>query len=171
MEPLKVQKKVMPQQHYFLQFLLNLTKVMLLRHDFFLDFQCICCYKVLYLYLMVWGVTDWAFSVWTSNCTYTVDICHFPPFLAQLSPPTNPLQPSGPVIRLNFKDFQDTSTWYVFKGLQDLGMFSKILGIISKVSKTLGISDLTLLRAPVFLLSKSPRDFEIKFFLGGVRAL
>ena len=53
------------------------------------------------------------------------------------------------------------------------GMFSKILqlGIISKVSKTLGMSDLTLLRAPVFLLSKSPREFEIKFFLGGVRAL
>ena len=79
----------MPQQHYFWQFLLNLTKVILLRHDFFLDFQCVCCYKVtvLYVYSVVWGVTDWAFPVWGSNCTNSVDLCHFSCFLAQLSPP------------------------------------------------------------------------------------
>ena len=44
---------------------------------------------VIYLYLVVWGVTDWAFSVWASNCTYSGDLCHFSPFLAQLSPPAN----------------------------------------------------------------------------------
>ena len=89
MEPLNVQKKIMPRQHYFWHFLLNLTKVILLRHDFFLDFRCVCCYKVtvLYLYLVVWGVTDWAFSVWFSNCTYSGDLCHFSPILAQLPPP------------------------------------------------------------------------------------
>ena len=79
----------MPRQHYFWHFLLNLTKVILLRHDFFLDFRCVCCYKVtvLYLYLVVWGVTDWAFSILGSYCLHTVILCHFPCFLAQLSPP------------------------------------------------------------------------------------
>ena len=42
---------------------------------------------VLYLYLVVWGVTDGAFSVWASNCTYSGDLCHFSPILAQLPPP------------------------------------------------------------------------------------
>ena len=45
---------------------------------------------VLYLYLVVWGVTHWGFSVWASNCTYCVDRCHFSRFLAHLSPPANP---------------------------------------------------------------------------------
>ena len=44
---------------------------------------------VLYLYLVVWGVTHWGFSVWASNCTYCVDLCHFSRFLAHLSPPAN----------------------------------------------------------------------------------
>ena len=44
---------------------------------------------VLYLYLVVWGVTDWAFSVWASNCTYSGDLCHFSPILAQLPPPAS----------------------------------------------------------------------------------
>ena len=30
---------------------------------------------------------DWAFSVWASNCTFSGDLCHFPPILAQLPPP------------------------------------------------------------------------------------
>ena len=42
---------------------------------------------VLYLYLVVWGVTDWAFSISGSYCLHTVILCHFPCFLAQLSPP------------------------------------------------------------------------------------
>ena len=42
---------------------------------------------VLYLYLVVWGVTDWTFSVWAIVCTYSGDLCHFSPILAQLPPP------------------------------------------------------------------------------------
>ena len=42
---------------------------------------------VLYLYLVVWGATDWAFSFSGSNCSHTVVLCHFPCFLAQSSPP------------------------------------------------------------------------------------
>ena len=84
-------KKIPTQQHYFCQFLLNLTKVMLLCRDFILEFHWIRCSKVtvLYLYLVVWGVMDWAFSIWGSYCTYSVDLCHFSWFLAQLSPPAN----------------------------------------------------------------------------------
>ena len=68
-----------------------MTKVMLLRKDFILNFQWIRCWKitVLYLYLMVWGVTNWAFWVWGSNCTNCVDFRHFWCFSAQLSPPAN----------------------------------------------------------------------------------
>ena len=47
---------------------------------------------VLYLYLVVWGVTHWGFSVWASNCTYCVDLCHFSRFLAHLSPPATVTQ-------------------------------------------------------------------------------
>ena len=54
----------------------------------FLDFQCICCYKVtlLYVYLVVWGVTDWAFFSLGQYYTNSVDLCNFSCFLAQLSP-------------------------------------------------------------------------------------
>ena len=31
----------------------------------------------IYLYLVVWGVMDQAFSVWGSNCTYSANLCHF----------------------------------------------------------------------------------------------
>ena len=64
---------------------------MLLRKDFILNFQWIRCWKmtVLYLYLMVWGVTNWAFWVWGSNCTNCVDFRHFWCFSAQLSPPAS----------------------------------------------------------------------------------
>ena len=44
---------------------------------------------VLYLYLVVWGVTNWAFSVWGSNCKNSVDLCHFLCFSARLPPPLN----------------------------------------------------------------------------------
>ena len=66
-----------------------LTKVMLLWPDIFFKFQWIDWSEitVLYLYLVVWGVTDWAFPVWGNNCTNSVDLCHFSCFLAQLSPP------------------------------------------------------------------------------------
>ena len=30
-----------------------------------------------YLYIMVWGVTNWAFLILCSNCTNSVDLCHF----------------------------------------------------------------------------------------------
>ena len=52
---------------------------MLLRHDFFWDFQWFCCKKmtVLYLYFVVWGVTNWTFLVWGSNCTKSGDLCHY----------------------------------------------------------------------------------------------
>ena len=32
---------------------------------------------LLYLYLVVWGVTDWAFFVSGSNCTHSVNLYHF----------------------------------------------------------------------------------------------
>ena len=35
----------------------------------------------------VWGVTNWAFSVWGSNCTNSVDLHHILCISAQLSPP------------------------------------------------------------------------------------
>ena len=89
MDPLKVLKKVVPQQHYFCQYLRKLTKVMLLWPDFFLNFQWFQWSEmtVLYLYLVVWGVTDWSFSISGSNCSHTVVLCHYPCFFAQLSSP------------------------------------------------------------------------------------
>ena len=35
---------------------------------------------------------DWAFPVWASNCTYSVDLCQFSCFSAQLSPPATASQ-------------------------------------------------------------------------------
>ena len=89
MDPLKVLKKVVPQQHYFCQFSQILTKVMLLWNDFFLNFQWIHWSEMTLLYLNfeVWGVTDSAFSISGSNCSHTAVLCHFPCFFAQLSPP------------------------------------------------------------------------------------
>ena len=64
-----------------------LTKLMLLWKDFFSNFQWIHWSEmtVPYLYLVVCGVTDWAFSISGRNCSHTVVLCHFPCFLAQLS--------------------------------------------------------------------------------------
>ena len=72
-----------------------LTKVMLLWPDIFLKFQWIDWSEmtVPYLYLVVWGVTDWAFSISGSNCSHTVVLCHFPCFFAQLSPPASKPHP------------------------------------------------------------------------------
>ena len=60
----------------------SVTKVMLLWNDFFLNFQWIHWSEmtVLYLYLVVWGVTNWAFSISGSNCSHTVVLCHFHAF-------------------------------------------------------------------------------------------
>ena len=54
---------------------------------FFGDFQWYRCYKmtVLCLYLVVLGVTDWAFSVWGSNYINSVDLCHFSCFTVMTS--------------------------------------------------------------------------------------
>ena len=62
---------------------------MLLRKDFILNFQWIRGWKmtVLHLYFMVWGVTNWAFPFWGSNCINCVGRCHFLCFSAQLPPP------------------------------------------------------------------------------------
>ena len=73
------------------KYLRKLKKVMSVWPDFFSNFQWIHWSEmtVLYLYLVVWGVTDWAFSISGSNCSHTVVLCHFPCFFAQLSPPSN----------------------------------------------------------------------------------
>ena len=67
-------------QSFPTEYLRKLTKVMLLWPDFFLNFQWIHWSEmtVLYLYLVVWGVTDWSFSISGSNCSHTVVSCHFP---------------------------------------------------------------------------------------------
>ena len=73
------------------KYLRKLKKVMSVWPDFFSNFQWIHWSEmtVLYLYLMVWGVMEWAFSISGSNCSHTVVLCHFPCFFAQLSPPSS----------------------------------------------------------------------------------
>ena len=104
------------QQHYFWQCLLNLTKIILLQRDF-LDFRWICCLKVtvLYIYLVVWGVMDWAFSIWGINFTNSVIFMLFSsiitPLLSnnlrlQASPQSSPERSPDLEIEINLKDFR-----------------------------------------------------------------
>ena len=111
MDPLKVLKKVVPQQHYFCQFSQILTKVMLLWNDFFLNFQWIHWSEMTLLYLNfeVWGVTDSAFSISGSNCSHTAVLCHFPCFFAQLSPPAI----MGSFLKVGLQTNMDTAHWAV----------------------------------------------------------
>ena len=60
----------------------------------------------LHLYLVVWGVTDWAFPVWGSNSTYNIDLCDCSCILAQLSPPR--------YLRLVFLHFSIRSWFHCF---------------------------------------------------------
>ena len=87
MDPLKVLKKSLHSNITFVNICENWQRWCSYIGTF-LSFQWIQWSEmtVLYLYLVVWGVTDWDFSISGSSWSHSVVLCHFPCFSAKLSP-------------------------------------------------------------------------------------